>query len=261
NVALNSPIEQSRFRGECTVKLRVTNCEGIVLEGAPYEFTFFDTNTIKTISVARGKTSKSGEIILQNVKNGTNALRLVAKINGVEFPMRFDQVSTNENRDLLLPPGPGDSAPKFEVKELALGAAKTYPNGRYAILDFWAVWCGACQEPMAALNDTLSRKAAAWSNRVDVIAVNLDDSKDDVTRRIKEKGWRGFPNYWEPRGFESDLAKLYQIVQLPTSLLIGPDGRILWRGDPRELDFEQLIDNLLAGRAKADELISWHRNN
>jgi thiol-disulfide isomerase/thioredoxin len=252
--------DQPRLRGDSTIRIRVRNFEGRPLGHALYEFTFFDTNTMATLSVACGKTTESGDIALKNVKSGKDAPHLHAKINGVSQLVQFTKEGREQDIELTVPPTAGDFAPHFEVKDLLSGASLAYPNGRYTIVDFWAVSCGACQTPMAEINDLWRRKAGAWSNLVEIIAINLDDTKEEALKRIAEKHWESISHAWEPNAFDSMTAKKYHVPWLPTSVLISPNGQILWYGDPRAINFEQTIDALLSGKLKPEALISSHRN-
>jgi thiol-disulfide isomerase/thioredoxin len=252
--------QQAHFRGDSTVKVLVRDFENKPLKGADYEFTFFDTNTISTISVACGKTSDSGEIIFNNVKTGANAPKFHAKINGTSQLVQFKNEGRTQDVELIVPPCPGDFAPPFEGKDILTGISKRYPNGRYVIVDFWAVSCGACQTPMAEINDLWRRKASEWTNKVEVVAISLDDTKEEALKRMAEKHWEGISYLWEPGDFNSSTAKKYRVWGLPNSLIVGPNGQVLWHGDPREIRFEDAIDALLNGKLKPEKMISSQRN-
>ena len=51
-------------------------------------------------------------------------------------------------------------------------------------------------------------------------------------RHVKNKGWNHLEPYWagpSKTGWDSPEAQAFAIGALPTSLLIGPDGRIVWQ--------------------------------
>jgi len=95
-------------------------------------------------------------------------------------------------------------------------------KGEVVYLDFWASWCGPC------------RKSFPWMNKIEleykkqgfsVISVNLDTDKDLATKFLNEMP-ASFPVIYDPKG---KIAKHFKIQGMPSSMLIGRDGKIKFR--------------------------------
>jgi hypothetical protein len=87
------------------------------------------------------------------------------------------------------------------------------------------------------------------SDRVEVLAVNIDDSKDVPYSYAGRRGWTHVRHFWtgdsDDKGFESPAANKFGINGVPTAILIDPAGKIIWRGHPRDHNCETQIDRLL----------------
>jgi thiol-disulfide isomerase/thioredoxin len=92
-------------------------------------------------------------------------------------------------------------------------------KGKVIYLDFWASWCGPCK-----LSFPYMQKLESEFKDRDfvVVAINLDHSRASADRFIKQYG-QGLEIYFDEGGA---LATKYKVKAMPTSLLIGRDGRI-----------------------------------
>jgi cytochrome c biogenesis protein CcmG/thiol:disulfide interchange protein DsbE len=114
----------------------------------------------------------------------------------------------------------GQNAPEFDLQG-RLGAIKLSDfRGKTVYLDFWASWCGPCKQSFPWMNTMQARYA---SKGLRVIAVNLDQKGSDATAFLAENP-ASFAIAFDPAG---NTPRSYAIVGMPTSVLIGPDGKIL----------------------------------
>lgn len=91
-------------------------------------------------------------------------------------------------------------------------------RGRPAAIDFWASWCDPCRQEAPELE----RLAHELDGRATLVGVNVQDEREAALKFIAEYGWT-FPNL---RAASGSLGAGYPIVGLPTTFIVGSDGRI-----------------------------------
>ena len=95
-------------------------------------------------------------------------------------------------------------------------------EGKVVILDFWASWCVPCRRSFPWLNEM---HAKYGDDGLVIIGVNLDQERSEADVFLQE-----FPAKFQIHFDESKaLATNYEVVAMPSSYLVGPDGEILKR--------------------------------
>ncbi len=153
--------------------------------------------------------------------------------------------------EFTLAPRVGERAPDVTLVDAQTGTPLSLRSlrGKVVYLEFWATWCGPCKTPMAKLNTATKKRRGDWGDRVEVLAVSIDDSKDIPCSYAKRRGWTHVRHFWtgasDSKGFERPAAKKFGVNGVPTAFLIDPAGKIIWRGHPRDHNCETQIDGLL----------------
>ena len=93
-------------------------------------------------------------------------------------------------------------------------------RGKWVIVNYWATWCGPCIKEMPELS-----ALAAMRQHIAVIGLAYEDTSEDELRAFLAKRPVAYPIarvdvYEPPKDFGAPRG-------LPTTWLIGPDGRML----------------------------------
>lgn len=92
-------------------------------------------------------------------------------------------------------------------------------KGKVVYLDFWASWCTPCRVSFPWMNDiqeTYERRGLI------VIGVNVDHDRD-LADEFLQSTPASFKIVYDPNG---KIASEYNFKDMPTSVLIGRDGKI-----------------------------------
>jgi thiol-disulfide isomerase/thioredoxin len=143
-------------------------------------------------------------------------------------------------------------APKFELTDLS-GQKLSLEDykGKVVLLDFWATWCGPCRIEIPEFVELQKRYR---DQGLQVIGISMDDGPEPVREFYKQFNM----NYPVAMG-DPKLAELYGgIFGLPTTMLIGRDGRIYAKhiGATDISVFEKEIRELLLAKP-AQEVASF----
>ena len=98
-----------------------------------------------------------------------------------------------------------------------------FADGRYVLLDFWGVNCGACIKSESELDEVYKRV----KGKLEIVSINLDSvSVWQRNKRSKQMTWS---NWSDGKMFKSEFKNhYYDFKAYPFFVLIASDGRIVW---------------------------------
>ena len=111
-------------------------------------------------------------------------------------------------------------APAFTLSSLSgqPGALSEY-KGQVVMVNFWATWCGPCQQEMPLLDQMYKKyKPAGFT----LIGVNVDKEALPVKELLARKPVT-FPVLLDPA---NQVSKAYHVNEMPSSVIIDRKGRI-----------------------------------
>ena len=119
---------------------------------------------------------------------------------------------------------PPSRAPDFLIygENIAEPTMLSEYRGRVVYVDFWASWCAPCRQSFPWMNEMHARYG---DDGLVVVGVNLDESRAAAQRFLRQVPAE-FPIVYNPEG---TLAEKYVVEAMPTSYLVGPNGRVLHR--------------------------------
>ncbi|MFO1462657.1 MAG: TlpA disulfide reductase family protein [bacterium] len=112
---------------------------------------------------------------------------------------------------------PDFSLPNRQGQSVALSGFR----GQVVLLNFWATWCGPCQQEMPSLEGLAKRFAG---RKLQVLGVSLDEEGwtaiDDFLKQVPVS----FPVLLDEQQTVSDR---YQVYRIPETYLIDPEGKVV----------------------------------
>jgi thiol-disulfide isomerase/thioredoxin len=125
---------------------------------------------------------------------------------------------------------------EFVLRRVPEGSAYPLSNekGKILVVNFWATWCGPCR----ALEPVFDRVAIDFHQNHDVLFLAADCDEDEtlVPPYVKEL---------KPQTtvvFADGLDRLFAVNSFPTVVILGRDGKIVYRGEGYDEDtFQQSL--------------------
>jgi len=137
-------------------------------------------------------------------------------------------------------------APDFSLPRLRGGRLRLQDmRGKVVLMHFWATWCAPCRHEMPQIESLWRRHRASG---LMVLGVNVDRGNPNGVRDFIHERDVTFPVLLDPKG---EVRNRYEVRALPTSYIIGRDGKIIgriigerdWSGDAALQLFQSLLTN------------------
>lgn len=97
------------------------------------------------------------------------------------------------------------------------GTPVTLPQGRPAVVNFLASWCGPCREELPELERV--------SGTVAVVGVDVKDNRDKAVGLLDDTGVT-FPVAYDPH---EEVAGRYRLTGMPTTVFVDARGQVVGR--------------------------------
>ena len=165
-------------------------------------------------------------------------LATVAVMIGLMFYADRVTRKPKQNVAAMAMPVEGKPAPELKLKDLdGKDVALSDLRGKVVFVNFWATWCGPCQDEIPSLIDLQNQYA---SKGFTVVGIAMDDEGKSVVAPFvaKElydvKGQKLHINYPILLGNDEASDKFGGILGYPTSFLISRSGKQLvkFQGSP-----------------------------
>ncbi|MDR1552019.1 MAG: TlpA family protein disulfide reductase [Prevotellaceae bacterium] len=125
----------------------------------------------------------------------------------------------------------GSVAPDFTLKALdGRDITLSKLKGKYVLIDFWGSWCGPCRKSNPMMVE-LYNQSKAKNASIEFISIAVNERNDEKWKQAIKNDKLA----WTQLKINRPVGLAYNIVGVPTCILVSPEGKILYREHPVSL--------------------------
>ena len=129
-----------------------------------------------------------------------------------------------EMADAMSKTSPGTTAPGFTLPDVNGNMVSLSKfKGQYVLVDFWASWCKPCREENP---NVVAAYQQFHAKGFGILGVSLDEDKSKWKEAIAADGL-SWTHVSDLKGWQSDIAALYNIQSIPSNVLLDKEGKIV----------------------------------
>ncbi len=152
---------------------------------------------------------------------------LIFKFIDINFSRQQCRISVTPLTNATMPTTPyeGFRAPAISAKDIKGKTVKLGSN--YTLLDFWGTWCKPCISIIPELVDIHQRYP-----KLNLVSVAVEGSMDDLPKlkKLTKELNMDWTHVCQLHGDTANVASNFDVFSFPTTIIIDPDGKIIYRG-------------------------------
>lgn len=132
---------------------------------------------------------------------------------------------------------------KYEFKDLFSNNSFKLENltqNKYLLIEFWATWCNPC---IHLLNE-LSKIYPKYKDKLEILSVSIDEDFKKARQYVENMQKNGkllWRHAIESSGMKNPIFANFNISYVPLSILISPEGKIIYSGSMVYFLFEDMV--------------------
>lgn len=140
---------------------------------------------------------------------------------------------------------PGNMYNEIEAKDASgkmIKLSEVVAKNKFTILEFWASWCGPCRGEIPNLKKAYEKYK---SKGLEIYSISIDEKQKNWIKALEEEN-TSWINVIDGSEYKGIAAKAYGILGVPTSFLIGQDGKIVAVSENlRGLDLDRTLSKYM----------------